>query len=234
VEIALISESDRLNPVELAFQAAALDAQMRLHFAPAWGLEPWPVSAYAKLPTEHASLYHPMFVMDEIGAPDALGFHDDAAQFIYSRVLAPSDASDATTASHEACEERGDPTCDLWRPMPDGRLVALEASDAVETTDYPITVTLNGETRTIRVSNFCLPDWWKAGSSGPWDYLGLLRGPFQLLPGGYMIVQHQDGRTENVYADRAVGKLLAFKRADPMSRTSRRHAKASAARTASR
>jgi hypothetical protein len=125
---------------------------------------------------------------------------------------------------------RGDPPCDVWWKMPDGREVAAEVGDPVEGDSYPVTVTIAGHTRTIQMSNFILPAWKDPASKGPYDYLGLLKAPFAMTPGGYMIIRDpKTGETQDVFAAEADGahrhlgrKLLAMKRADSHSRAARR------------
>jgi len=225
MEIAILNESSKLTTTDLAFIAAAVDYQMREHVAPAWGMEPWPVSAYTALPAA-ADQLHPLFIMDSIGVPDALGDHNDVAGFIFERVLPPADPTDATVVSHECAEAFVNPTCNLFEPMPGGRQIAREVGDPVEATGYPVQVTIDGVTRTIMVSNFVLPSFFQAGSKGPWDYMQQLSGPFAMLGGGYEIIEDASGTVSDVFAhgDRLRARLLAFKHADPRSRTSRIHA----------
>jgi hypothetical protein len=234
VEIAFVAEKSSIKEEDLAFQAEAVDIQMRRDFAPAWGFEAWPVSGYKTVQGIRTDLYHPIWYNDNIGL-DALGYHDDqlsGVDFIFGRVLTPPDPFDATTASHEAVEMRADPKIDRWAPMADGRDVAQETGDPVESDDYIIPVTIGGRTRMIAVSNFVLPSYFQLGSSGPWDFLGRLNGPAPAMtPGGYLIVRDpKTGEISYVFADRSAGRRFAMKRNDLASRTGRRLAKVAAAR----
>src|SRR5256885_3074132 len=169
VILAFLSRSKHLSHTDLAFQAAACDLQMRRDFAPAWGFEAWACIAMDKIAAVPGELFHPLAYMDSIGAPGALGFHDDIAGYEYARVIVPADLADASTASHEAVEFRADERCDQWRAMADGREVALETGDPVEADGYPVQVTLAGETHSLYVSNFVLPSYFVPGSKWPWD-----------------------------------------------------------------
>lgn len=226
MEIAFLTSQSTLSARDLAFQILAVDVQMRRDFAPLWKMEPWPCVPYAVLP-DQKDLFHPIFVMDNIGAPDALGFHDDILNFIYGRVITPPNLQDASTASHEAVEMRADPDCSRFAPMGDGREVAVETGDPVEADAYPITVKIGNEARDILVSNFVLPAYFVPGSAGPWDFLGRLSGPAPAMtPGGYLIVRDPgSGELSNVFSNHVAASRLAAKAADPHSRAGRRIAK---------
>lgn len=225
MEIAFTNAKSRFPELDLAFQVAAVDLQMRRDFAPAWGVEPWPCSAYRALPSQ-TDLFHPIFVMDDIGA-DALGYHDDVLNYIFGRVLTPEMATDATTSSHEAVEMRADPTCEEWSAMADGREVAKETGDPVEADAYPVTVSVGGVERGLLLSNFVLPAYFDPLSKGPWDFMGLLSGPAPAMtPGGYLILRDpRTGEISNIFSDRHAARHLAAKKADPTTRTARRIAK---------
>ena len=243
MHLAHVLQSKRISQADHAFIVAACDLQMRRDFCPAWGLEPWPCSPFSGLSGLKAADYHPVFGQDNIGTPDALGFHDDQAGYIYSRWMVSRDPIDGTTPSHEDLEMRGDPDCNQWWRMPDGRETASEACDAVEGDSYPIEVSIAGHSRKIMVSNFVLPAWWTPGAPGPYDFLGKLKAPFTMTAGGYMIIRDR-GHIVNIFADdlehlaaldpehrdhhqamaRARRAHVGLKLGDPMSRTARRHA----------
>ncbi len=209
MQIAFVNQSRHVQVRDFAFRVAAVDLGMQQHFMGAWaghldGADQsyWPVVDYGTMPSVSNRLLHPIFEMDSIGDPNADGFHDDEADFVYGRTLAPSSPTDATTEDHEAKEMRGDPGCNLWWRMPDGREVAAEVGDPVEGDSYPCPVTIAGETRTIELSNFILPAWRIPSSPGPWDFLGKLRGPFSMTAGGYMIIRDpRTGSVSNLFAD---------------------------------
>ena len=229
MQLAIIRRTDKMDPVREAFVVAATNQQLREHFAPAWkGHLPvddqhWPIVGYDGVPNADSSEYHPMYVLDSIGVADALGFHDDAFGLIYGRIRA--DSTDECWG-HESMEMRADPTCDGWMPMPDGRQIALEVCDPVEADLYPVKVSIAGDERTVMVSNFVLPSYFVPGSSGPWDYMGRLPGPFTMTDGGYMVVRERDGNEHEVFAARGNVARFAAKQVDPVSRVARRLRKA--------
>src|SRR5256885_12166091 len=99
VVLAFLSRSKHLSHTDLAFQAAACDLQMRRDFAPAWGLEPWACVALDKITAVPGELFHPLAFMDSIGAPGAVGFHDDIAGYQYARLVLPADPAAPRPAS---------------------------------------------------------------------------------------------------------------------------------------
>jgi hypothetical protein len=198
-QIGIINKSRTIPGDVLAFAAKACDAQV-IECAAAWGVSPTPVAFYAReegLPARDVRI---MAIVDDIDAPGALGYHDDALGVIYGRVLAQGPIDTATTLSHECLEELVDPTCDKWMPMPDGRSVALEVCDAVEADTYDVPTEIMGETRSVRLSNFVLPKWFDPAERGGFDRMGILGRPFSMSDGGYLIVRDRAGNESNIFA----------------------------------
>lgn len=235
MEIACQENSRVIAPADLAFLVRAVNVQMEQHWAPAFEEEPWPCRAYASLQGLGSGTFWPMAILDDINAPGALGFHNWVAGLAYGRVLASRDPLDATTLSHEALELRGDPRCDLWLPMPDGRLVARELCDPCEADRYDVEVVIGAETRRIWVSDFVLPAWFVAGAPGPYTFLDSVDEPFGLSRngGGYRLVRNAGGDVTSDFG-RMTGKPMSKeeflgmhakmerKVSDPLSRTARR------------
>jgi len=199
MQIAIVSKTSQIPDDVIAFAAKACDAQVQ-ECAAAWGVAPTPVAFYAReadLPTSQVRI---MAIVDDIDAPGALGYHDDALGVIYGRVLAQSPSDTAITLSHECLEELIDPTCDRWMPMPDGRSVALEACDPVEADSYAVSVEILGEQRDVFLSNYILPKWFEPAERGGFDRMGILGRPFSMSDGGYMIVRDRAGNESNVFA----------------------------------
>lgn len=228
MEIAVQINTSRLTGSDLAFQARAVNIQIEQHWAPAYLDEPWPVRSYASVLGLVAGTFWPVVILDDVGKPGALGFHDDVAGLVFGRVKAPSDPNDGSTLSHEALELRGDPRCDVWLPMGDGREVARELCDPCEQDQYAIAVTIGGETRSILVSDFVLPAWFVPGAPGPYTYMDTVDQPFGLSRngGGYRLIRDQHGViTSDFGRHDTFPKMfdrMAAKVADPMSRTYRR------------
>lgn len=109
--------------------------------------------------------------------------------------LSKSSNSVSQTISHELLEMLGDPYANFWADMPapnENTEEALERCDRVEGDSYEI----DG----IAVSNFLGPRAFRGGV-GPYDYMGLLKSPFDLTPGGYAIrrVGGPNGTVSEVY-----------------------------------
>lgn len=240
MELALLNQSG-LSLLDLEFHRRALTKQMLEHFAPAWATarwkdvgidfalpeseDPWPYAAYSDAAGLPTGGYFPIYYRTTV--PDGeLGDHDP----MQAQILAAADPLDATTVSHEGLETRGDPPCDLWIPSGvDGVRLAAESADAVEDTHYSITVDdVEGQPpRIIMVSNFVLPAWFVRGSQGPWDYMGVLTGPQQITPGGY-VIQDDNGNVSNIFGGEMGRMNVEAKLETPFSRAARRTTKAQA------
>ena len=220
-QIAVVSRSKNIDPSWLAFAVAACSKQVE-ECAAAWGIPPVPVVLYKTsdhLPAVECRL---MLIVDDLGEAGMLGFHDDELGVIYGQVLAQSDAT-SVTLSHECLEELVDPTCDKWTMLPDGRRsTAREVCDAVEADTYVEPVTIMGETRNIRLSNYLLPSWFQPGGSAPFDRMGKLEsGMPDCTPGGYLIIKDDLGNISSVFASK-VPERMGAKLGNPVSRTLRR------------
>lgn len=226
MEIACEENSKLLTAADLAFQVRAVNRQMELDWAPAYMEEPWPCRSYASLQGLAAGSFWPLAILDDLDGPaGAIGFHDWIAGLAYGRVLASGDPLDATTLSHEALELRGDPRCDLWLPMPDGRQIAREMCDPCEGDRYDVEVTIGSETRKIWVSDFVLPSFWVPGAPGPYTFLDTVDEPFGLSRngGGYRLIKDKSGNVSSDFGRHAPDHArMAKKIADPRSRTARR------------
>src|SRR5579872_1594597 len=224
MEIACQMNSRVLSDADFAFQARAVNQQMEQHWAPAYEDEPWPVRSYSTLQGLPAGTFWPIAILDDIDKPGAAGFHDDVAGLVFGRVQANADPTDATTLSHEALELRGDPTCDVWLPMPDGRQAARELCDPCETDRYQIEVTIGAEARRIWVSDFVLPAWFVPGAPGPYTYLDTVDAPFGLSRsgGGYRLIRDKYGAISSDFGRLVTREHMGRKLQNPMSRTYRR------------
>jgi len=233
MEIAFEEHVKGVSPRDLAFVCAALNEQMRVHFAPAWLEEPWPVKSYDTLTKLPVGSFWPIAILPDIDAPDASGFHTWEAGLSYGRVRWDGWDLTAITASHEALELRMDPRCNQWVGLDDGRAVALELCDPCEADSYYISVTLFGETRMVPVSDFVLPAYFVKGAPPPYSYLNTVVSTCHELGlsrtgGGYLMVRERDGSVIDYWGKRAMsfGRRSApagwRKKQDPFSRVSQR------------
>lgn len=132
-------------------------------------------------------------IVNEANAPGALGYHDVARGAIpfgvvMAKTIQDSKGSVSATITHELFEMAVDPlvndavkVSNYYYPF-----YLQETADPVEAdkNDYG-RVGVNGST--VLLSDFVTPNWFRAGSPGPWDFTKQIQRPLQILPGGYQI-----------------------------------------------
>ena len=197
MQIAVVNSSKSLADADVAFMVEACAAQL-LECAAAWGVPPLAAAFYHDVATLPASEVYVCEIVDDLDQPGALGYHsDDLRPFI--RVLAQG-AATSVTLSHEFLETLCDPTCDQWKARGDGTQVALEVCDPVEGDSYSRTAMVLGETRSVNLSNYVLPVWFSLTGARVFDVMGKVTAPFQMSPGGYMVVLDAQGNEQDVFA----------------------------------
>lgn len=194
--VALISESEAVDPGALMRVAAALQKQAVRDLGPLWSVAAT-VDAFATL--EDAPLdYWPVIIRDDIRQPGAAGVHMDDDGQPYALVTADDDVSVwSLTASHETIEMLVDPFGNRLvagdSPKPgQGRVQFLvEACDPSE--DARNAYTVNG----VLVSDFYTPHFFDpvAAPGVRYSYTGAVTAPRQVLEGGYL--SWQDVRTRH-------------------------------------
>lgn len=152
----------------------AIQRQVSEHFAPAWHVN-------AHLYTATAPKADDWYViLTDATDPTAFGRHgvdEDGRPF--ATVYADGDS---VTLSHEILEMLADPWVNRWTLVRhswnlfEGDLYKQEVADAVSGSTYLI----DG----VRVSDFLLPNYFRSGSRGPWDYMSILTGPLSNTPTG--------------------------------------------------
>lgn len=204
-DIAIVNASQVLSDADVERICEALAAQDGEDFAPAWNLPPatYHFFPFGKMPDK--SMWG-IFLNRHSTDPGALGWHDDTAGLVFSRVFVGDDikygASPSVTISHEALEMRGNPNLTGFYTAPNGDKTPREASDAVEADE------LGYDKLGVRVSNFVLSAYYSAGP-GPYDFRGVLKAPFpHLTPGGYVsVLPHGSGSWHQITARRLDGSL---------------------------
>jgi hypothetical protein len=96
-----------------------------------------------------------------------------------------------------------DPVANLWAEATDGTEYAYEMSDPVEEDTFLV----DG----IQMSNFVHPSWFEPFRHPPgtkYDHLGLLKKPFSMTKGGYMIIK-KNGKVTQQYGSKAKEKRFA-------------------------
>ena len=226
LHIYVLNGSTRVTDDEAATMTAAVEWQLREHFAPSWSIRGASVSFLRGKPLKLPA--YVLTLVDAIADQPAgvLGYHDEDAKGTQFGVVAASPSLDnggqvltgdwsvASILSHEILEWAGDPACNRWAHDGGARLYCQEACDPVEAPTY----TVQG----VSVSNFITPAWLdpQAPAGSRFDHLGLLTGPFSLLPGGYCVYA-AGGAEHQQFGDEFPGWRKAMK-AGPRSRTHRR------------
>jgi hypothetical protein len=173
------------------------------HFLPVWG---YPVTLYnttTPKPTDWQLVY-----FDNADVANALGYHDltkdgqPVAKIFVKTTLAANEVV-SVTACHELFEMTIDPIANLWAEGTDGTEYAYEMSDPVEEDTFLV----DG----VQMSNFVHPSWFEPFKHPPgtkFDHLGLLKAPFTMTKGGYMIIK-KAGKVSQVYGSKAKEKRFA-------------------------
>jgi hypothetical protein len=210
----------------------ACEIQAREHFAPAWNLQAPTVKAF-KSEKEVPFDWSILTIFDDGDQTRALGWHSESPSgrpygkvfirpvFNEGGAMLDGAHSVASVLSHEVLETLADPSVNLWVDGPkriEGVSYALEVCDPVQGDTYPIIV----DGRTVTVSNFVTPNWFDPipFANSQIDYLGRLKRPFTLAPGGYAVLRHAPGNEKAIYAQTVMA--MAAQRARPVHPASRR------------
>src|SRR5215471_4815933 len=203
VTIACVNKATVDLGVPLDKLTAALQKCFDEYFLPVWG---YPVKLYtadAARPTDWQFIY-----FDDADTAGALGYHDltrngQPISKIFVKTTLAAKELVSVTACHELFEMVIDPLANLWAEGPDGTEYAYEMSDPVEEDTFPV----DG----IQMSNFVHPSWFEPFKHPPgtkFDHLGLLKKPFSMTKGGYMIVKRK-GKVTQEYGSKAKEKRFA-------------------------
>lgn len=225
--IAILNQSKNVSNTEAAAMTQAVAAQVRLDAAPLWDRTPAAVVFYTDPAAVPASA-HAITLVDTIAdqPQGVLGFHtEDQRGKLWGVVAAQpeldnggkvstGDWSVSSVLSHEVLEMFVDPNCGLWSNNGKGRIYTVEVCDAVEAPTYVV----NG----VSVSNFVTPAWFdpQAPAGSQFDKLGLVREPFSILKGGYMVYASA-GKEHQVFGDEFPQWRREMK-SGPAARTRRR------------
>jgi len=193
IKIAVINEYKSLTDAEIEPVVAALNIQVKQHFAPVWGIDA--DITYYKAGTTPPPHYWLLVIFDNSDQAGALGYHDLTKTGLpLGKVFAGTDkqynASWSVTASHELLEMLGDPDIDLTALVEEdggaGILYAYEICDACEDDRYGYNIKVKG--KNILVSDFVYPSWFETfhPQGAQYDYQNKITQPFQVLPGGFI------------------------------------------------
>lgn len=207
MKIALVNLSPDpiLSPSLLARIAGAIEHQTSVHYEAVWQSQGAVVLVYPTLDAvpsdgETAALA----IYDTPDQAGYLGWHDVMKNGVaFGRafwgpvkdsggtLLEGADSLSAVI-SHEALEMLGNPYVNWGAFMPDGDIDAMELADRTQGDHYDI----GG----VTVSNFLGPRAFRDGI-GPYDYLQLLKSPWEVRPGGYAIRMKPSGEVYNVWGE---------------------------------
>lgn len=201
MRIAIVDRTTRVSNRELRVMIAACRQQLERHVMPAWGGQRCPVTLYPSAKHVPRCSVGIMIRDDYDQAADRedglLGYHAENKRGVrWGRVfVAPVLDSGGTvlgqgnsvsvTLSHEIIEAYVDPDVNLWAEGAHRTYWSYEACDPVEETSY----TLRVDGHAVGVSNFVYPAWFDVEHlpHEHFDYLRLLRKPFEVLAGGYAV-----------------------------------------------
>ncbi len=192
--IAILNQSKLVTDSEAETITHAVAQQVRLDAAPLWDRAPAAVVFYKDTASVPPAA-HGIAIVDTIkDEPEGvLGFHtEDRGGKLWGTVAAKpeldnggtvtkGDWSVSSVVSHEVLEMFIDPNCNLWANNGKGASYSFEVCDPVEAPTYDVSG--------VSVSNFVTPAWFDpmTAKSAQLDKLGLLKQPFSLLKGGYVV-----------------------------------------------
>jgi hypothetical protein len=179
--------------VDFGKLVSALQKYLDDYFVPIWGTPAKITKASAPQPGTWTMVF-----LDDADQAGALGYHElDLNGLPLSKIFVKTtlEAGDkvSVTAAHELAEMMIDPAINLWSEAPKGVLYAYEMCDAVEEEEFLI----DG----IAMSDFVYPAYFesfRAPNSAQFDYLKKVSQPFQILKGGYSIVQ-KGGESSQIF-----------------------------------
>jgi hypothetical protein len=210
--IVIVNASNVLTRAELEPFVAVMQSFDDEILRPAWNLEPikyeFDIWAHFRKQKPAPDLW-PIFINNKSDTPGALGWHDDRAGLIFSRVFAGDckrfGVDWRIDLTHEAWEMRGDPGIDRQVKIGNDalgreRIAAIELCDPVEDDSFGITW------KKSKVSDFVLPAYFN-NDPGPWSHGNNLSGPCPALAmGGYQSI-YVDGQWTQVVARMRDGKF---------------------------
>jgi hypothetical protein len=187
--IACFDHSAALTGAEFDRIVRALQVYVDEHVAPVWGTPAKLVKSKGFVKGAWALAF-----LDDVDRPGVYAYHDltpDGMPMskVFVRTAEKNGEHVSVMASHELVEMLVDPGTNMMVLGPDGEsFYYYESADPVEEAEFEV----NG----LRMSNFVYPSWFESfrkPGSMKFDHMGLVKRPFQILPGGYQHV-FKDGK----------------------------------------
>ncbi len=208
--IAIINATSVLTDAEIVPVVQALQVAVSRDFGPIWNVNAT-LTQVLKGAKPPANAWW-MVLMDNSDQQGALGYHYDMTPSdlpigkIFVKTCMEAGDTWETCLGHELYEAMIDPYINLTAQADDGRFYAYETADAVEAQTYEI----NG----VPMTNFVTPAWFQssAPAGSKFDFLGNLKAPFELAPGGYIGVfdpNNPSGGWGIVTADKNPGTVIS-------------------------
>jgi hypothetical protein len=203
VTIACINKSKTDLGVPFDKLTATLQKCYDNEFLPVWG---YPIRLYNAVEAKPADWQ--LLYVDDATRAQTLGYHGltrnkQPVATVFVKASLANKEPISVTASHELFEMVIDPIANLWAESRSGREYAYEMSDPVEESSFVV----DG----LQMSNFLHPAWFEPFThplGTRYDHLGLLKKPFSLTTGGYMIVK-QRGRVFKIFGSNAKAARFA-------------------------
>jgi hypothetical protein len=203
VVIACVNKATVYLGVPFAKLTATLQKCFDEYFLPVWG---YPVKLYntdSPTPSDWQLVY-----FDDADTAGALGYHEltqngQPISKVFVKTTLDAEELVSVTACHELFEMVIDPLANLWAEASDGTEFAYEMCDAVEEDTFSV----DG----VKMSNFLHPSWFEPFDHPPgtkFDHLRLLKKPFSMTKGGYIIVK-KNGKVSQEFGSKAKEKRFA-------------------------
>ena len=203
--------------VDLDALISAMQTYVDKDVAPIWG-----TPAQLVKTTDFQKGAWAMVFLDDADQAGALAYHDltpdglPEAKVFVKTTLANHDLV-SVSASHELVEMLVDPAINLMTTGPDPKTIyAYESADPVEALSFDV--------EGIQMSDFVYPSYFEnfhRPGSVPFDHMGKVTKPFQILSGGYQII-FKDGKWSQVFGSAA--KKKSFAREDRRGHRSKQRA----------
>lgn len=164
--------------------------QLQRHVASLWDLPPPGAAVYPDSATFPEGTALVCAFVDDIGLEATLGIHSIAGKIPFVLIDAGETNYPSIVLSHEFIEAFVNQYLDRWtteiRQGGHSYHYPLEPCDPVEGDSYHMPVDMGAGLESVAVSNFVFPSWYDpASSASRFDFLGDLKSPLQIAPGGY-------------------------------------------------
>jgi len=156
-------------------------------FAQAWEMPaPQLVSASSPSPGQWTLTFTDLSESD-LGGVHNVGQTGLPAMYVFVKAMVQANVPISLIASHEIAEALADPGVNLCAITPNLQICAYETCDPVESSTFRVD--------NLTMSDFVLPCWFRNYPEPKYDYLGLCKTPFEILPGGYASILTRTGWT---------------------------------------